>query len=177
MTGRGGAGHKGPTFRRGGPRGRPAGWGVKFRHQKCLEAAPRAADAPRHASLQKTARLQARTPEPPRGDPLNAPSLSSQHVRVHTPQPPSDPPPLLVPLFPKENPGWKTRSSLQHFLLPHLRAQAVSMSAAPWKYHSSAPPFCCHTHPGPSRPLGTQSLLPENAEPFLLGPPGFADSS
>ena len=40
------------------------------------------------------------------GAPLNAPSLSSQHVWAHTPQPPSDLPPLLAPLFLKENRGW-----------------------------------------------------------------------
>ena len=102
------------------------------------------------------------------GGPLNAPSLSSQHVWAHTPQPPSDLPPLLAPLLLKENRGWKSLSSLRHFLLPHLRAQAVSTSAAPWKCHSSAPPFCRQPHPSPSPTLGTQSPLPKDAEPFSL---------
>lgn len=99
MTGRGSAGHKGPTFRRAGPRGRPAGWGVKFRHQKCLGAAPRAAGAPRHASLQKTAQLQARTPKLPGGTPKRPIALLPARLGTHSPASfrPASPPGSLVP--------------------------------------------------------------------------------
>lgn len=61
----------------------------------------------------------------PGGTPKRPITLLPARPGTHSPAP-SDPPPLLAPLFPKENPGWKTRSSLRHFLLPHLRAQAVS---------------------------------------------------
>lgn len=176
MTGRRGAGHKGPTFRRGGPRGCSAGWGLKFRHQKCLEAATRASGALRHASLQKTAQLQARTPEPPGRTPKRPITLLPAFLGTHSP---ASFRPAYLPgsLVPERKPGWKSRSSLRRFLLPHLCAQAVSTSAAPWKCHSSAPPFCRHPHPGPSPLLGTRLPLPKDAEPFLFGSQGSADSS